>query len=82
MLNDKGFFLVYLPLDLDQSLRKVHQEVSKNTFLASMTTNYTCSSVTAVSTSADLTHHGLSPMTTYHLLGSSRLKEIELLPSG
>ena len=76
------FFLVYLPLDLDQSLRKVHQEVSKNTFLASMAMNHTCSSVTAVSTSADFTYHGLSPTATYHSLGSSRLKEIELLPSG
>ena len=55
------FFLLYLPLDLDQSLIKVYQEVSKNTFLASMTINYTCSSVTAVSTSTDSTHHGLSP---------------------
>ena len=61
------FFLLYLPLDLDQSLRKVYQEVSKNTFLASMTINYTCSPVTAVSTSTDLTHHGLHLVLCFHI---------------
>ena len=49
------------------SLTKVYQEVSKNTFLASMTINYTCPSVAAVSTCADLTHHGLHVVLCFHI---------------
>ena len=65
--NPEFFFLLYLPLDWAQSLTKVYQEVSKNTFLASMTINYTCPSVAAVSTCADLTHHGLHLVLCFHI---------------